>query len=349
MVTPSMRSFFPVVILLIIPKDNHGFIASRTTVHHRGDAIVPPLYYTDIEPEVVSITVPPPAIDGTSSSTFEDGRLDLDDVIGKTTTTTRRRRRRKGAGNEMASKGAIASGASSSSKTPSSMLSSMSLSLSSMSLSLSTMTSTDKSVAKRRKRGGTSFDVGAMKSPSTITTSRSRPAADVDVDVYVDDKTSDATDRTTKKSSYEPHRTTWLIRYNELRAYREENGHCVVPQSYAHNPKLGLWVMHQRRQYALRRRGANSSFDGPDGLRRMRMLEDIGFVWRVERGDRLRRRGPHVGHGRTMHRGGNDMVDVEDDGISDAVDFESYMIGKRSQYTDEDIRDAWRRRFDIFR
>ena len=90
-------------------------------------------------------------------------------------------------------------------------------------------------------------------------------------------------------------------------------------------------------------------------------MEDIGFVWRVGRGGRPRgsykglrrvryRRGGTDANGEDGHDGALvlDDDDAEDD-IFDAVDFEGYMIAKRREYTDEDVRDAWRRRFEYFR
>ncbi len=104
------------------------------------------------------------------------------------------------------------------------------------------------------------------------------------------------------------------------------------------------------------------------------MLEELGFVWRVERGGRPR--GSYKGLRRTRYRrsgcdgGGGGVVDVDgrngddarafdddddaggdedDEGIFDAIDFEGYMIARSREYTDEDVRDAWRRRFEYFR
>jgi hypothetical protein len=149
---------------------------------------------------------------------------------------------------------------------------------------------------------------------------------------------------TEKQKSYKSHRAIWQTRYNELRLYQAQNGHCMLPQSYAPNPKLGLWVMQQRRQYTLQQRGKKSSFDGPDGKKRKQLLDNIGFVWRVER------RGPHgsiIGFRNRMQC--NNVDGVVSDNLFDVNDFEKYMIERSEKYSDDDRRAAWRQRFECFR
>jgi hypothetical protein len=105
--------------------------------------------------------------------------------------------------------------------------------------------------------------------------------------------------------------------------------------------------MAQRRQYALQLKGKKSSFNAADGPNRIQQLEAIGFVWKVER------RGPRGAYGslRMMkHRAGNRSGGDND--IVDVVDYEKYIIEKieRSEMSnsDDEIREAWRQRFDIF-
>merc|ERR1719491_2597733 len=40
----------------------------------------------------------------------------------------------------------------------------------------------------------------------------------------------------------------WEIMFEELRKFKEREGHCNVPYSYSENPKLGTWVSRQRGQ-----------------------------------------------------------------------------------------------------
>jgi hypothetical protein len=37
----------------------------------------------------------------------------------------------------------------------------------------------------------------------------------------------------------------WEVRYEELRLFHEENGHCRVPRAYKENQQLGNWVHTQ--------------------------------------------------------------------------------------------------------
>jgi hypothetical protein len=154
---------------------------------------------------------------------------------------------------------------------------------------------------------------------------------------------------TEKSQAYKSHRSIWQIRYNELKLYQVQNGHCMLPQSYIPNPKLGWWVMQQRRQYTLQQRGKKSSFDGPDGKKRIQLLNDIGFVWRVERRGA---RGSILGNRNRMQYSAEGTI-VRNGGVLDKVyeanDFEKYMIEMRETCSDEEMRAAWRRRYEYFR
>lgn len=67
----------------------------------------------------------------------------------------------------------------------------------------------------------------------------------------------------------------WTVRYQELLAYRAQEGHCNVPHLYNKNRGLAMWVKRQRHQYNLRFEGKPSTLTGE----RIRLLESIGFVW----------------------------------------------------------------------
>ena len=71
---------------------------------------------------------------------------------------------------------------------------------------------------------------------------------------------------------WEINNATWAMRYNELVAYKEKFGHCMVPRKDPSNLKLGGWVAWQRSQYK----------DGKLLLKeRIVKLDGIGFVWRA--------------------------------------------------------------------
>ena len=61
----------------------------------------------------------------------------------------------------------------------------------------------------------------------------------------------------------------WRAHYDELVAYKDQHGDCNVPHTYEANKSLGIWVHNQRIAF----RNGKLSED------RIRMLNDIGFVW----------------------------------------------------------------------
>ena len=56
-----------------------------------------------------------------------------------------------------------------------------------------------------------------------------------------------------------------------LLEFKVQFGHCIVPQQYTANPKLGTWVSTQRRNYKLQKEGKLSPMT--DG--RIRQLESL--------------------------------------------------------------------------
>lgn len=104
--------------------------------------------------------------------------------------------------------------------------------------------------------------------------------------------------------------------------------------------------MQQRRQYTLQQNGKRSSFNGPGGKRRVQELEDIGFVWQVLTG------GPRGGYGSLMRMKQQAEATAQNAGsneLQNAVDFEKYMVQKNEEFSDEEVRTAWRERYEIFR
>ena len=68
----------------------------------------------------------------------------------------------------------------------------------------------------------------------------------------------------------------WEDRMQMLIEFKNENGHCMVPQNH---PQLGAWVKWQREKYALYEEGKKNHFT-PEKIDR---LNAVGFVWRVRR------------------------------------------------------------------
>mmetsp|Transcript_37453 Transcript_37453/g.79000 ORF Transcript_37453/g.79000 Transcript_37453/m.79000 type:complete len:567 (+) Transcript_37453:18-1718(+) len=74
-------------------------------------------------------------------------------------------------------------------------------------------------------------------------------------------------------------RATWEERFEELKEYKEEHGHCVVPKN--HGP-LGSWVRAQR--HLMKEKEAMESSIESGGLlcdERVDRLDRLGFVWDV--------------------------------------------------------------------
>jgi uncharacterized protein YbgA (DUF1722 family) len=64
---------------------------------------------------------------------------------------------------------------------------------------------------------------------------------------------------------------TWHQQYQKLVAFKQKNGHCLVPKRYQKDASFGEWVITQRQ------------FHKNNKLLRYRknLLDEIGFVWRV--------------------------------------------------------------------
>ncbi|KAL7537339.1 hypothetical protein ACHAXR_007749 [Thalassiosira sp. AJA248-18] len=67
----------------------------------------------------------------------------------------------------------------------------------------------------------------------------------------------------------------WKIRINELREFKRQHKHCMVPRTYPTNPQLSSWVATQRKNYNRRQKGKAS----PLTVGRIKELEEMGFVW----------------------------------------------------------------------
>ena len=67
----------------------------------------------------------------------------------------------------------------------------------------------------------------------------------------------------------------WTEKFEDLLQFREENGHCLVPNCHPENPALAQWTKRQRYQYKLKQEGKRSTITDE----RVRALEEAGFVW----------------------------------------------------------------------
>jgi len=74
----------------------------------------------------------------------------------------------------------------------------------------------------------------------------------------------------------------WEVRYQELMAYKEKNGDCLVPIGFKENPQLSSWVSTQRQEMKLLKEGRPTRLTED----RIRLLDSGGFVWESQRGKR---------------------------------------------------------------
>lgn len=73
----------------------------------------------------------------------------------------------------------------------------------------------------------------------------------------------------------------WDEMFKQLKEYKEQNGHCRVPQRYKANPQLGRWVNNQR--YLYKKKNQDRETITEEQINR---LEGIGFEWELPRGPR---------------------------------------------------------------
>jgi len=79
----------------------------------------------------------------------------------------------------------------------------------------------------------------------------------------------------------------WEKHMADLKAFKEENGDCLVPVNHLKYPKLGLWVKEQRRHFNFLKRGKPSHMTDS----RYVELSGLGFCWDTQEavwGERLR-------------------------------------------------------------
>ena len=67
----------------------------------------------------------------------------------------------------------------------------------------------------------------------------------------------------------------WDRHMSNLRRFRKEHGHCLVPLNHLEYPKLGLWVKEQRRHFTLMKQGKTSHMNP----QRAAELDAVGFCW----------------------------------------------------------------------
>jgi len=77
------------------------------------------------------------------------------------------------------------------------------------------------------------------------------------------------------------YQSQWRDRFRQLCDYKVQFGHCLVPQHYSANPKLGHWVAKQRARY----RKITEENTASVIAERIRALDGIGFDWGTSKTD----------------------------------------------------------------
>ncbi|GFH61995.1 hypothetical protein CTEN210_18471 [Chaetoceros tenuissimus] len=72
-------------------------------------------------------------------------------------------------------------------------------------------------------------------------------------------------------------RSKWNDRFEKLKEFKTQQGHCNVPREHEPIKSLGNWVHQQRTEYKLMLEGAKSQMTEE----RVEKLESLGFEWRI--------------------------------------------------------------------
>lgn len=70
----------------------------------------------------------------------------------------------------------------------------------------------------------------------------------------------------------------WQTRLEQLKAYKNKYGHCLVPNKFKEENALGRWVDKQRQDYRKLNEGKKSVMTED----RIQQLEELGFCWSVD-------------------------------------------------------------------
>ena len=73
---------------------------------------------------------------------------------------------------------------------------------------------------------------------------------------------------------YDMPKRDWEQKFQELKQYKKEHGHCNVPCLWKGNPSLGSWVSHQRKLYKKKKLMKET----------IQRFDEIGFRWSLHRG-----------------------------------------------------------------
>jgi hypothetical protein len=71
----------------------------------------------------------------------------------------------------------------------------------------------------------------------------------------------------------------WHVMFDRLKKFKEQNGHCLVPNRYREDRSLGSWVSTQRRNFKQMATIGKGKLNSPHNCDRIKKLNELGFVW----------------------------------------------------------------------
>jgi hypothetical protein len=77
--------------------------------------------------------------------------------------------------------------------------------------------------------------------------------------------------------AWSSHHANWDGKFQALKDFRRQHGHCNVPARYPHNHQLSVWVRTQRKLYKLIRRNQGGKHKNPAAEDRFNKLQTLGF------------------------------------------------------------------------
>jgi transposase-like protein len=140
-----------------------------------------------------------------------------------------------------------------------------------------------------------------------------------------------------------PQCTPWDERFEELKAFQKEHGHCRVinnrqDKDSSDTHQLYHWVRNQRVQFKLLQQGKKSL----SREERIQKLNDIGFVWTFthdwdERFEELKVFQNEMGHCRVPQAKGTDTYQLASWVKQQRKEYKTFTEGKKSLLTQERI------------
>ena len=130
----------------------------------------------------------------------------------------------------------------------------------------------------------------------------------------------------------------WQERYDELKDFKQEFGHCNVTPGNERHQKLRVWIYNQRREYKKKLREKPSQMSSE----RIKALENIGFVWNMDYDTKWQQRFQELVEFNKKHGHMKVPLDKKNKQLGQWVKHQKYQyrkksLGKESFITDERV------------